>query len=84
VSSFPPDRCRRSVCGGHNFRHSSEAPLQERAPAGMMQVGLKGVDLSGSAFLRVCTNPVVGSPVATISKMISTTHPCSMARRPHE
>jgi hypothetical protein len=49
----------------------------------MMQVGFEGVDLSGSAFLRVCTNPVVGSPVATISNMI-TTHPCSMARRPHE
>jgi len=49
----------------------------------MMQVGFEGVDLSGSAFLRVCTNPVVGSPVATISNMINT-HPCSMARRPHE
>ena len=51
----------------------------------MLQVGLKEVDLTGSALLRVCTNPVVGSPVATINNMISTnTHPCSMARRPHE
>ena len=81
VSSFPPDRCRRSVCGGHTLRRSLGAPLQERAPAGMLQVGMRGVDLLGSAFWRVCTNSVVGSPVATIS---STTHPCSMARRPHE
>jgi len=51
----------------------------------MTQVGFEGVDLTGSAFSRVCIHPVVGSPVATISNMISNnTHPCSMARRPHE
>jgi len=50
----------------------------------MTQVGIEGVDLTGSAFLRVCPYTVVGSPVATINMISINTHPCSMARRPHE
>jgi len=51
----------------------------------MTKVGFEGVELTGSAFSRAYPRPVVGSPVATISNMISNnTHPCSMARRPHE
>jgi hypothetical protein len=46
----------------------------------MKQVGKKGEDLTRSSLLRVCSNLVVGSPVATIK----ITHPCSLARRPHE